>query len=233
MRYQAISENGARFPIRLMCRCLTVSPAGFYAWRERPESAHHKEDRKLAHAIGVAHQESRQTYGTLRIQATLKACDLTVSRRRISRLMRWQGLHARVRRRFKATTESRHTHPVAENILDRGFTVNKPNVAWAGDITSIGTNEGWLYLAVVIDLYSRRVVGWAMSERMTQDLAHTALLMAIYDRKPPPGTLYHTDRGSQYCAEASQQILTNQGLMASMSRKGNCWDTQSKMVLNA
>ena len=224
MRYQAISENVARFPIRLMCRCLQVSPAGFYAWQGRPESAHHKEDRTLAHAISVAHHESRQTYGTPRIQATLKACDVTVSRRRIGRLMRWQGLHARVRRRFKATTHSQHHHPVAENILDRQFTVNEPNITWAGDITAVATAAGWLYLAVVIDLYSRRVVGWAMQERMTQDLAHTALLMAIHDRKPPPGTLYHTDRGSQYCAEASQQILADHGLIASMSRKGNCWD---------
>ena len=133
--------------------------------------------------MSVAHQESRKTYGTPRIQATLKACDVTISRRRIARLMRLQGLRARVRRRFKATTDSRHTHPVAENILGRGFTVNKPNGAWAGDITPISTHEGWLYLAVVIDLYSRRVVGWAMSERMTQDLAHTAILMAIPDRR--------------------------------------------------
>ncbi len=224
MRYQAISENVARFPIRLMCRCLEVSPAGFYAWQGRPESAHRKEDRTLAHAVAVAHHESRQTYGTPRIQATLRACDVTVSRRRIGRLMRWQGLHARVRRRFKATTHSQHHHPVTENILDRQFTVNKPNVTWVGDITAVATAAGWLYLAVVIDLTSRRVVGWAMQERMTQDLAHTALLMAIHDRKPSPGTLYHTDRGSQYCAEASQQILADHGLIASMSRKGNCWD---------
>ena len=224
MRYQAVSENVPRYPVRMMCQALQVSAAGFYAWWGRPESVHDLRDRQLGHAIAVAHRESRGTYGAPRIQATLKACDVTVSRRRITRLMRIQSLKAKVRRRFKATTDSQHALPVADNLLDRQFAVAQPNVAWAGDITYIATGEGWLYLAVVIDLYSRLVVGWAMSARMTQDLVHTALLMAIRDRKPQPGTLYHSDRGSQYCAAASRQILAKHGLIASMSRKGNCWD---------
>ena len=224
MRYQAISKNVARFPVRLMCRCLEVSPAGFYAWRERPESARREANKRLLTLVTVTHAQSRQTYGSPRIHAALRAEGVEAGRHRIARLMRAHGICAKTRRKFKATTQSDHNLPVAENILDRGFAVNRPDTVWAGDITYVWTQEGWLYLAVLLDLFSRKVVGWALSDRIDRHLALQALDQAIVTRKPAPGLLVHSDRGSQYASHDYQKRLRDQGLVCSMSRKTECWD---------
>lgn len=224
MRYQAIANNVARFPVRLMCRCLEVSPAGFYAWRERPESLRTKANKKLLTLVTVTHTQSRQTYGSPRIHAALRAEGVEAGRHRIARLMRAHAIRAKTRRKFKATTQSDHKLPVAENILNREFVVNTPNKVWAGDITYIWTQEGWLYLAVLLDLFSRKVVGWALSDRIDRKLVLQALDQAIIAREPSPGLLVHSDRGSQYASNDYQDRLKDRGLVCSMSRKAECWD---------
>lgn len=224
MRYQAIQENVARFPVRLMCYCLKVSSAGFYAWRGRVPSARAKANERLLTTIRVAHAESRRTYGSPRIHAALKAEDVGAGRHRIARLMRLNGLQAKTRRRFKASTQSNHNLPISENILDRHFTANRRDTAWVGDITYVWTQEGWLYLATMLDLFSRKVVGWALSERIDRHLVIQALARAIARRKPAPGLLVHSDRGSQYASHDYQTLLADHKLVGSMSRKAECWD---------
>jgi putative transposase len=224
MRYRAIQEHDRRYPIRLMCRALTVSPAGYYAWAGRPESDRSVHNRVLLSAIRVIHRESRETYGSPSIWDALVKRGHGVGENRIARLMRVEGIQAKTVKKWRATTQSNHRLPVAENTLDRQFTVEHPNRVWAGDITYVWTMEGWLYLAVVLDLYSRTVIGWAMGHRLTVDLAEHALTMALANRKPKAGLLHHSDRGSQYAATAYQQLLTTHGMTGSMSRRGNCWD---------
>ena len=224
MRYRAIQEHDRRDPIRLMCRALTVSPAGYYAWAGRPESDRSVHNRALLSAIRVIHQESRETYGSPSIWDALVKRGHGVGENRIARLMRVEGIRAKTVKKWRATTQSSHRLPVAENTLNRQFTVEHPNRVWAGDITYVWTMEGWLYLAVVLDLYSRTVIGWAMGHRLTVDLAEHALTMALANRKPKAGLLHHSDRGSQYAATAYQQLLTTHGMTGSMSRRGNCWD---------
>ena len=224
MRYCAIQEHDRRYPIRLMCRALAVSPAGYYAWRSRPESHRAVSTRTLLSAIRVIHRESRETYGSPRIWDALMKRGHGVGEHRIARLMRAEGIRAKTVKKWRATTQSNHRLPVAENTLNRQFTVEHPNRVWAGDITYVWTTEGWLYLAVVLDLYSRTVIGWAMGHRLTVDLAEHALTMALANRKPTAGLLPHSDRGSQYAATSYQQLLTTHGITTSMSRRGNCWD---------
>ena len=224
MRYRAIQEHDRRDPIRLMCRALTVSPAGYYAWAGRPESDRSVRNRALLSAIRVVHRESRETYGSPSIWDALVKRGHGVGENRIARLMRVEGIRAKTVKQWRATTQSNHRLPVAENILDRQFTVEQPNRVWAGDITYVWTTEGWLYLAVVLDLYSRTVIGWALEARLTGDLTQQALTMAIHRRTPNAGLLHHSDRGSQYAATAYQQLLTTHGMASSMSRRGNCWD---------
>jgi transposase InsO family protein len=224
MRYRAIQEHDRRFPIRLMCRALAVSPAGYYTWRDRPESRRSVYNRALRSAIRVIHRESRETYGSPRIWDALSKQGHNVGEHRVARLMRQDGIRAKTIKKWRATTQSSHRLPVAENTLNRQFTVESPNRVWAGDITYVWTAEGWLYLAVVLDLYSRTVIGWAMGHRLTVDLAEHALTMALANRKPKAGLLHHSDRGSQYAATSYQQLLTTYGLTPSMSRRGNCWD---------
>jgi putative transposase len=224
MRYRAIHEHDRRYPIRLMCRALAVSPAGYYAWRVRPESQRSVANRALLTDIRIIHQESRQTYGSPSIWHVLVRRGQRVGEHRVARLMRQAGLRAKTITMWHTTTQSQHRFPVAENTLDRTFTVAAANQVWAGDITYVWTLEGWLYLAVLLDLYSRRVIGWAMSQRLTVDLAERALRMALTNRAPGVGLLHHSDRGSQYAATSYQHLLTAHGLTPSMSRKGNCWD---------
>ena len=197
MRYRAIQEHDRRYPIRLMCRALAVSPAGYYAWRDRPESRRARQNRTLLSIIRVLHRESRETYGSPSIWSALCTQGHAVGKQRVARLMRQAGLRAKTVRKWRATTHSQHRFPVAENTLDRQFTVASPNRVWAGDITYVWTTEGWLYLAVILDLYSRAVIGWAMGQRLTGDLAEHALLMALTTRQPQAGLLHHSDRGSQ------------------------------------
>jgi transposase InsO family protein len=224
MRYRAIQEHDRRFPIRLMCRALAVSPAGYYAWRDRPESRRSVHNRTLLSAIRVIHRESRETYGSPSIWDALIKQGHGVGKHRIARLMRAEGIRAKTVKKWRATTQSSHRMPVAANVLDRQFSITRPNRGWAGDITYVWTTEGWLYLAVVLDLYSRAVIGWALEARLTGDLARQALTMAIRHRAPTSGLLHHSDRGSQYAATAYQQLLTTHGMTGSMSRRGNCWD---------
>ena len=224
MKYRVIREYSCRYPIRLMCRALAVSPAGYYAWRERPESRRARHNRILLSEIRVIYRESRETYGSPSIWDALMKRGHDVGEKRIARLMRAEGIRAKTVKKWRATTQSNHRMPVAANALNRQFTVAQPNQVWAGDMTYVWTTEGWLYLAVVLDLYSRAVIGWALGARLTGDLAQQALTMAIHHRTPTAGLLHHSDRGSQYAATAYQQLLTTHGMTGSMSRRGNCWD---------
>jgi putative transposase len=224
MRYRAIQEHDRRYPIRLMCRALTVSAAGYYAWRSRPESHRAVSARTLLSAIRVIHQESRETYGSPSIWDALLKQGYGVGEHRVARLMRQHGIRAKTVKKWRATTQSQHRFPVAANTLNRKFTVESPNRVWAGDLTYIWTAEGWLYLAVLLDLYSRAVIGWAMGVRLTVDLAERALTMALANRTPTAGLLHHSDRGSQYAATSYQRLLGEHGITTSMSRTGNCWD---------
>lgn len=224
MKYRAIRENAGRFRIRLMCRALQVSPAGYYAWRDRPETARTRANRALLVEIRAIHQQSRRTYGSPSICQALRDRGHRVNEKRVARLMGTQGIRAKTVKKWRATTDSSHRLPVAANTLNRQFAVNEPNRVWAGDITYVWTHEGWLYLAVVLDLYSRAVIGWATGARLTAGLATEALTMAIWRRKPTPGLLHHSDRGVQYAAGDYQRQLAAEGIACSMSRKGNCWD---------
>jgi putative transposase len=224
MRYRAIQEHDRRDPIRLMCRALAVSAAGDYAWRSRPESPRAGSARTVLSAIRVIHRESRETYGSPRIWEALVKQGLRIGEHRVARLMRQNGIRAKTVKTWRATTQSNHRLPVAQNPLNRQFMVEAPNRVWAGDLTYVWTTEGWLYLAVLLDLYSRRVIGWAMGHRLTVDLVEQALTMALVTRRPEAGRLHHSDRGSQYAATSYQRVLDAQGLVPSMSRKGTCWD---------
>ena len=224
MRYRVIQEHDRRYPIRLMCRALAVSPAGYYAWRSRPESARAIQTRIRLSAIRVLHEESRETYGSPRIWRALHEQGHQVGEHRVARLMRQANLQAKTVSKWRVTTDSAHRWPVAANHLNRQFTVAAPNQVWAGDLTYIWTREGWLYLAILLDLDSRAVVGWAMGARLTEELTPHALQMALQRRQPKPGLLHHSDRGSQYAANAYQQRLRAAGISGSMSRRGNCWD---------
>jgi transposase InsO family protein len=224
MRYRVIQKHDRRYPIRLMCRALTVSPAGYYAWAGRPESDRSVYNRTLLSAIRMIHQESRETYGSPSIWDALIKRGHRVGENRIARLRRVEGIRAKTVKKWRATTDSGHTWPVVTNTLNRQFQIEQPNRVWAGDITYVWTTEGWLYLAVVLDLYSRIVIGWAMGHRLTVDLAERALTMALANRKPTAGLLHHSDRGSQYAATSYQRLLGEHGITSSMSRKGNCWD---------
>jgi putative transposase len=224
VKFELIDAQKARFPLSFMCRQLGVSRAGFYAWKRRPESERQKADRALAAEVAAVHQRSRGTYGSPRVHAELRARGHRVSRKRVARLMSQQELAARGRRRFVRTTDSRHAQPVAPNLLERDFSPGQPNSSWATDITYVWTRQGWLYLAVVLDLFSRLVVGWAMGEHIDRHLVLRALDMALKGRQPPRGLVHHSDRGSQYASDDYQQALASRGIQCSMSRKGNCWD---------
>jgi putative transposase len=224
MKYRAIKDHADRFPVRLMCRALKVSSAGFYAWRVRPQSNRSKTNRRLLVDIRAFHERSDRTYGSPRITRDLREVGHPCSENRVARVMRENAVRAKTVKKWRATTNSSHKLPVAANTLDRQFTVTAPNRVWAGDISYLWTEEGWLYLAVVLDLYSRAVIGWAMGSRLTADLAQDALTMALWRRKPANGLLHHSDRGVQYAAVDYQRLLGEHGINCSMSRKGNCWD---------
>ena len=224
MRFAFIAEEKAAFPVRLLCRTLQVSRAGFYAWQGRPPAPRARADNRLGLEIAAIHAESRERYGSPRVHAELADRGCRISRKRVARLMRARGLAARRRRRVRVTTHSRHPFPVAPNVLARQFERPQPDRAWVTDITYIPTGEGWLYLAVLLDLCSRLAVGWAMSERLTDDLTLDALGMALARRCPPQGLLHHSDRGSQYASGDYQRVLAQHGIVGSMSHRGNCWD---------
>lgn len=228
MKYAAITAHQACFPVALMCRALSVSRSGFYAAQRRRASIRAKRDEELRTQIRVIHQACRHTYGSPRVDAELQAQGERGGRKRIARLMRQEGLRVKVRRRMRrATTDSKHTHGVAPNLLDRRFAVTEieaTNRIWAGDITYVPTREGWLYLAVMLDLASRRVVGWSMGRSLEASLVIDGLRMAIEARCPDSGLLHHSDRGVQYAALDYQELLARHRIVVSMSRRANCYD---------
>lgn len=224
MKYGHIESLRQRHPVAAMCRLLNVSESGYHAWRRRPSSARAREETRLETQIAAAHQRTRETCGPQRLQADLSDHGVQVGIHRIKRIRKKLGLRCKQKRKFKATTDSKHNLPVAPNLLDRQFTVPAPNKAWVTDITYVATDEGWLYLAGVKDLFNGELVGYAMSERMTKNLVMQALFRAASAKRPAPGLLHHCDRGSQYCAHAYQKQLKQFGMTSSMSRKGNCWD---------
>ena len=224
MKFAFVAAEKAWAPVSVLCRLLNVSRSGFYASQERRPSMRAAGDKKLAVAITAAHKVGRGAYGSPRVLEELKADGVAVSRKRVARIMGELGLEGVRKRPFKATTESKHNLPVAENILERKFEVAAPDVAWVTDITYIWTREGWLYLAAILDLFSRRVVGLAMSEHIDRALVLEALRNAVGRRLPNAGLLHHSDRGSQYASGDYQNALDDLGVVCSMSRKGNCWD---------
>jgi len=207
-----------------MCRVMTVSRSGYYEWCSRPAPKRSREDQALKADIREIHEGSRKNYGERRIKDDLADQGKTISRKRIGRLMKEEGLVCKTKRKFKATTNSSHNKPVADNLLKRDFHQEQPDRAYVGDITYIPTREGWLYLSVFIDLCSRAVVGWSMSSRMTAALVTDSLQMAMWKRGPEAGLLVHSDRGSQYVSDRYQKLLGENQFICSMSRKGNCWD---------
>jgi transposase InsO family protein len=211
-----------------MSSTLEVSRSGFYAWLERSEPNRELEDSRLTVLIREEHERSRRTYGAPRIHAALKKRGECCGLHRVERLMQEAGIRSKMRRKFVRTTNSKHPHPIAPNLLDRQFSVSAANLVWVSDITYIWTDEGWLFLASTLDLYSRKVVGWAMSESMPASLVVSALVMAIDARSPSAGLLHHSDRGVQYAADAFQGLLEQNGITCSMSRKGNCYDNAVK-----
>ena len=224
MKYALIRRHEGDHAVAFMCRLLSVSRSGYYDWRDRPIPPRTRADEALLGAIRRVYDDHKGRLGSPRITHELRNEGQRVGENRIARLMRANVLRAKAARRYKATTNSAHNLPVAPNLLDQDFSAKRPNQKWVADITYLATDEGWLYLAVVLDLYARKVVGWAMSERMTARLTCDALRMALWRRKRPRGVIVHSDRGSQYCAHDYRRLLRDNGLIASMSKKGDCYD---------
>ncbi len=224
MKYAFIRNHRGEFRIVLMCGVLQVSRSGFYAWLTRPLSARGEANRTLTAQIVRWHHQTRRVYGAVKLWRTLNDAGIACGKHRVARLRRVHGIEAMRRRRFRVMTEHHQMPPPAPNRLQQHFAVARTNRVWVGDITAIPTRVGWLYLAVVLDLYSRRVVGWAMQARADRTLATDALTMALLHRQPPPGLIHHTDQGCQYAATTYRQVLAQHGLVASMSRRGNCYD---------
>jgi putative transposase len=227
MRFRLIDAAKKDFPVQRLCKVLDVSASGYLAWKERPACRRQRDDMVLLAHVRSAFTLSNGTYGSPRMVHELRDNGLTIGRRRVARLMRENGLRARQKRRFKRTTDSLHAFPIAPNLLDQDFAAAGPNQKWGADISYVWTREGWLYLAVVIDLFARRVVGWATSDRLHKELALSALRRAIAVRRPVAGLIHHADRGSQYCALDYQAELRKNGILISMSGKGNCFDCES------
>jgi putative transposase len=227
MKFTFIDAAKEEFPVQRLCKVLGVSQSGTFAWRSRPASRCQRDDLVLLAHVRSAFVLSNGTYGSPRMTRELQDQGLCVGRRRTARLMRENGLRARQPRRFRRTTNSLHAFPVAPNLLDQDFTASGPNEKWGADLSTIWTQEGWLYLAVVIDLYARRVVGWAVSDRLHKELALAALRRALAVRRPATGLIHHSDRGSQFCSIEYQAELRKHGLLISMSGKGNCYDCET------
>jgi len=223
MRFQFIEDRRDEFPVTRTCQMLDVSPSGYYAWRDRPPSAREMANQELYNKIETVYNESHGTYGSPRIYHELKD-QVPCSENRIARLMRLRGLRAKQSKRFKTTTKRNKAHPVAPNLLKRDFVADRPNQKWLSDISYIPTQEGWLYLAAILDLYTRGIVGWAMSDRMTSDLTINALEMALHQRQPEAGLIHHSDQGSQYTDQAYQAMLKDHGIRASMNGVGTWYD---------
>ena len=224
MRYRCINRRRSQYPVRMMCRILKVSRSGFYAWRVRPESHRAKTDRELTGLIRRIHIDSDGVYGAAKITAELKEEGYQCGRHKVARLMRKAGLKGCPKLTFKVTTQRDPSHPVADNLLEQDFTAAAPNQRWASDITYISTHQGWLFLAVVMDLYSRRIVGWSMHRWINRHLVIDALNMAIGQRRPEGKLIHHSDRGSQYTSDDFRDELDKHNIQCSMSARGNCYD---------
>ena len=224
MKFGFIAEEKVAFPIAVLCRLMGVSSSGYYASRARPDSSHTLRDQELSKQIATVHRESKRRYGSPRVHADLRASKVRVGRKRVARLMRENGLVARCRRRYRTTTDSKHSFPIAPNLLERDFTAHGPDESWVTDITFIWTRQGWLYLAVILDVFSRRVVGWATGQNVDRHLALAALDIALAKRCPRRGLVHHSDRGSTYASRDYRKALRSRGIRCSMSRKGDCWD---------
>ncbi len=236
MRYSFVRDHRGQFRLAALCRVLRVSKSGYFAWLKRSKSSRQRANEALVARIKAAHKRSRKTYGRRRVHVQLQREGVSCSRNRVARLMRTEGLCGLRKRRFRATTDSRHSFPVAPNLLvlsgaeglARNFTAAAPDQVWVSDITYLGCEEGWEYLATVMDLYSRRIVGWAMQSTLERSLTLRALQMAIAQRRPAPGLINHSDRGVQYACGDYQAALNEQQMIPSMSRKGDCWDNAPK-----
>ena len=226
MKFEFIAENVAMFSVRGMCRVLQVSPSGYYAWLLRPKSERERDNEVLSLEIEAIHDQSRGTYGSPRITRELREKGYQVSKKRVARRMKEREIQGKKRRRFRKTTDSQHALPVLPNLLARNFTEDAPNKVWVTDVTAIYTANGWLYLAAILDLFSRAVVGWATSSHNDTNLALAALDEAVANRTPPPGLIHQSDRGSPYASKDYRNRLDSCGMMASMSRKGDCWDSE-------
>jgi putative transposase len=224
VKYGFIVKHRAIWPTRTMCRVLGVSASGFYDWLDRPLSAREQENERLLKAIRLSHQGSDGTYGSPRVYRDLRDAGETCSENRVAKLMNAAGIKARHKRRRTPGQLEATVHSIAPNLLDRQFEATAPNQKWAADFTYVWTAEGWLFVAVVLDLFSRRVVGWSMQPTMTAQLVMDALLMAVFRRGRPRAVLHHSDQGSQYTSEDFQRLLAAHGIVCSMSRRGNCWD---------
>lgn len=219
-----IDTEKKAYPITLLCKLMQVSRSGYYSWRTQEKSARQIEYEKLIPLVLEAHRISKGTYGARRISEEVEAHGTVCGKTKAGTLMKLAGVCAKQKRKFKVTTDSKHNLPIAPNLLNREFKVKERDRFYVSDITYIWTNEGWLYLAVTLDLFSRQVVGWSLNSRMTKNLIMDALRMAVWRRQPATGLLFHSDRGSQYCSSDFQNMLKGYGMISSMSRKGNCWD---------
>lgn len=224
MKYAFVAAQGKTYSLVLMCRILGVSRSGYYAWSNRPESRRAREDRRLVEEIKTIHKKSRKTYGSPRVHRELVKIGERCGIRRVERLMAENGIRAKQKKKFVATTDSKHDLPVAENLLNREFAINEIDKVWVSDITYVPTEEGWLYLAGVLDLCSRAAVGWSMSDSLDRKIVVDALEMAYSRRRPAGGVIHHSDRGSQYASQDYRDLLDSYDMLASMSRKGDCWD---------
>jgi putative transposase len=224
VKFAFILVEKALYPITVLCLVLGVSRSGFHAWSRRPRTSRHQADGQLTAQVVAIHARSRETYGSPRVHAELRAKGVRVGRKRVERIMQKNGIEARRKRRFRKTTDSKHTSPIAPNIVAREFKVESPNRVWVTDVTAIWTLQGWLYLAAVLDLYSRRVVAWAVSANNDTALALDALRAGLRKRRPAAGLVHHSDRGSPYASSVYRATLARHELVASMSRKGDCWD---------
>jgi putative transposase len=224
MKYQFIENHRSAFAVEKMCRSLQISKSGYYAWKTRPKSNRDQANEKLDHHIRTIYQQSKGTYGSPRITEALNNQNIDCSENRVARRMRKNNIKAKTKKRFKVTTHSKHTHPIAENLLGQDFTAQRPDQVWASDITYLWTREGWLYLAVILDLFSRRIVGWSLSHRLGQELVLNAFQQALWRRRPGPGVIFHSDRGVQYACTALRNLLQQHKFIQSMSGKGNCYD---------
>lgn len=224
MKFAFISKHRREFEVEQMCETLNVSRSGYYGWQRREPSQRSREDERLKTSISRSHAASYRTYGRPRVHEDLKAEGERVSAKRVARIMRENQLFSKHVRKFRRTTDSDHAFPIAENVMDREFAADVANTKWVTDITYVPTAEGWTYLAVVLDLFSRRVVGWKMGATLERSLVLEALRMALSGRKPEKGLLHHSDRGSQYASNEYRELLSAHEMLASMSRRGNCWD---------